>query len=147
MSWTPLQRQRLAQERLILGHYFPTLTWFNPTDPQSTFVEGPVNTNSGRYYSLRIHVPAAFPNRCPDMVVTAPHPLTDHHGRRITEASASMHTLGLRDDRTRICHFKENLWVPNNTLYLVALKGRIWLEAYEGHLRTGRPLDSFLPHM
>ncbi len=58
-----------------------------------------------------------------------------------------MHTLGVRDGSTLICHFKPSRWVPSNILYLVALKGRIWLEAYEGHLRTGNRLDNFLPHM
>lgn len=81
------------------------------------------------------------------MVVSNPRPLRDHRGKKLKDPSASMHTLGLRDDCTKICHFKESLWIPNNTLYLVAMKGRIWLEAYEGHLRTGRALDSFLPHM
>lgn len=132
---------------MILGHYFPTLAWYRPTEPGATYVEGPIKTNFGRTYSLRIYVPATFPNKCPDMVVSNPAALRDYRGKRLKDASGSMHTLGLRDDHTKICHFREALWVPKNTLYLVAMKGRIWLEAYEGHLRTGRDIDTYLRHM
>jgi hypothetical protein len=65
----------------------------------------------------------------------------------MVSASATMHVLGTRDGGTKICHSRSSRWVPENTLYLVALKGRVWLEAYEAHLRTRKPLDRFLRHM
>ena len=104
-------------------------------------------SNSGGRYSLRIFVPESFPAACPDMIVSRPKPLLDSTGAALDETSASMHVLGTRDGGTKICHFRSSRWVPKNTLYLVALKGRIWLEAYEAHLRTGKPLDRFLRHM
>jgi hypothetical protein len=58
-----------------------------------------------------------------------------------------MHTIGRVGECTKICHYRPSLWTPENTLYLVAMKGRIWLEGYEAHLRTGLPLDKFLRHM
>lgn len=81
------------------------------------------------------------------MIVSRPKPLRCVSGAALDEASASMHVLGTREGGTKICHFRSSRWVPENTLYLVALKGRIWLEAYEAHLRTGKPLDRFLRHM
>ena len=110
-------------------------------------MEGPFRTNGGRTYRLRISVPAAFPAECPEMLVTDPVPLRNKHGATLSEPSVAMHVLGSVGGATKICHFRHSRWVPNNTLYLVALKGRIWLEAYDAHLRTGRPLDNFLRHM
>jgi len=81
------------------------------------------------------------------MVVASPTPLRDARGNAMDEASVSMHVLGTRDGATKICHFRPSRWVPQNTLYLVALKGRIWLEAYDAHTRTGKPLERYLRHM
>ncbi|GHJ47575.1 hypothetical protein Cs7R123_49170 [Catellatospora sp. TT07R-123] len=147
MAWTAAQAQRLSWEINIVGNYFPTMRWYNAPDPARAYVEGVLRTNSGRDYSLRVYVPPTFPSTCPDMVVASPAPLRDRKGRKMDEASASMHTLGTRDGCTKICHYRPNLWVPQNTVYLVLLKGRIWLEAYESHLRSGRDLDAYLPHM
>jgi len=145
--WSREQQTRLAIERATLETYFPAFHWYHPTDPSKTHVEGPVNTNSGRAYRLKIFVPPTYPWTCPDMTVSHPAFLTNFRGRPLTEVSASMHTLGSIDGQTKICHFMPSRWTPSNTLYLVSIKGRIWLEAYECHLRTGRSLDVFLRHM
>jgi hypothetical protein len=81
------------------------------------------------------------------MIVLDPHPLTGFGGVNLNSSapSGSMHILSPRDGCVKICHYKD--WLPNLTLYLVVLKGRLWLEALEGHKRTGRPLDYFLSHM
>ena len=57
------------------------------------------------------------------------------------------HTLGSQDGCTKICHFRPELWKDNNTLYQVVMKGLIWLEAYEAHLRTGASLSKYLAEM
>lgn len=57
------------------------------------------------------------------------------------------HTYGTRYGCTQICHFKPGLWKDNNTLYQVIMKGLIWLEAYEAHLRTGATLTRYLAEM
>ena len=147
MGWSLAQQRRLEQERTILARYFPMLQWYNPTRPGATYLDGAFTTNSGRAYSLRIFVPESFPATGPDMIVSSPRPLRDAAGSPMVNTSASLHVLGERDGGTKICHFQQSRWVPQNTLYLVALKGRIWLEAYEAHLRTRKPLDSFLRHM
>jgi hypothetical protein len=147
MTWSNAEQQRLLQERAILAHYFPTLSWYNPTIRGSTGVQGTIATNTGRLYGIRVMLSASYPNDCPQMIVVSPHVLYDVSGRPMTSSSSSMHTWDAVDGHTKICHFNPRYWVPTNTVYLVAMKGRIWLEAYEAHLRTGRPLDDFLPHM
>jgi hypothetical protein len=147
MGWTTNQQKRLSHELVILRRFFPSMTWQNPTVPGATYVEGPLWSNSGARYQLRVYVPAQFPAICPDMIVAWPAPLRDHRGKAMTKASNSMHTLGTRDGGTMICHYNPARWVPENTLYKVLLKGRIWLEAYEGHLRSGNQIEYFLKHM
>jgi ubiquitin-protein ligase len=145
MTWTQVQQQRLQVERQILKKYFPSFSWINPTDSNNTRVEGSVRTNAGNTYTLRVYVPSDFPNSRPDMAVTSPYPLKGHNGKDLYETDSSMHTLAPRDGYVKICHYKD--WLPDLTLYLVVLKGRIWLEALEGHRRTGQLIDSFLAHM
>lgn len=147
MAWSAAQVSRLEFERAILRHYFPTFEWNNPADAQRASVEGEIRTNSGTAYRLRVYLSPQFPAVCPEMVVSSPRPLLRRNGRELTSSSGPMHTLDQRDGCTKICHFRPAFWAPQNTIYLVLLKGRIWLEAYEAHLRTGRPLDAFLPHM
>ena len=58
-----------------------------------------------------------------------------------------MHVINSVDGCTGLCHFRSNLWESSFSLHMVAMKGRIWLEAYEGYLRTGDAIDHWLPHM
>jgi len=145
MAWTVAQQIRLQMERGILSKYFPAFRWINPTNPFRTHIEGNVCTNPMNLYTLRVYVPPDFPNSRPDMVVIWPHPLKGYAGRDLGETSASMHTLSALDGYVQICHYKD--WSPDLTLYFVVLKGRIWLEAFEGHKSTGQPLDHYLSHM
>lgn len=147
MGWSSTQQKRLITEKSILKKYFPNFQWINPTDNSKTRVEGYVTTNSGSRYKIRIYIPEDYPNSRPDMVVLEPYPLKGFFGKNIKKigASGSMHTLEPRDGYVKICHYKE--WIGNLTIYLVALKGRIWLEAFDGHRRTGKDMDDYLPHM
>lgn len=146
-TWTLAQQTRLQTERTILLKYFPDFEWKNPTDPNNTTLEGDLKTNIGNLYRVRVYVPSDFPNSCPEIVVLSPHPLKGHGGVDLNSSAPSMatHTLSPRDGYVSICHYKD--WLPNLTLYLVVLKGRLWLEALEGHRRTGHPIDRFLSHM
>lgn len=147
MSWSKGQQQRLQTERQILKKYFPNFSWINPTNSDNTRVEGSVRTNAGNNYVLRVYVPSDYPNSRPNMVVTSPYILKGYGGKSLKEygMDSSMHTLGTQDGYVSICHYRD--WLPNLTLYLVVLKGRVWLEALEGHKRTGKTMDSFLAHM
>ena len=57
------------------------------------------------------------------------------------------HTLGYRDGFLQICHYRTSRWTDRSTLYEVVMKGRFWLEAYEGYLMTGKCLSTFLGEM
>ena len=142
MPWNPTQCQRLSVEKGILEKYFPgKVKWNEPTG--NTNVEVTMTTNSNLIYCLRLYVPRDFPNSLPTLVVRrSPNPMP-RWGK-----SGATHTLG----RTpagflKICHYHPDFWNAEHTFYEVFIKGRVWLEAYEGHLATQKPMDFYLGHM
>jgi hypothetical protein len=59
-----------------------------------------------------------------------------------------MHTLAPSGNgMVQICHWRDARWHSNILLFKVFLKGLIWIEAYEQHLATGRPLADFVRTM
>lgn len=147
MTWSSQQRQRLTAERKILIRYFPEARWVDPQDASRTRVEIDMPTNARNRYRLRLIVPSDYPSSQPDLLVVEPSPLRGR-GFDLLETNGRMHTLTplyAHPQSVRVCHYRG--WDPNKTLYLVFMKGRLWLEAYEAHLRTGNPIDDYLGHM
>ena len=143
MVWTRVQRDRLAIEKEKLEQYFRLgVTWIDPQG--ETKVQVLLKSNADREYTLRIYIPADFPNSCPALVVVSPPKLLLKNGRRLPQISDSFHTLEDMDGFHRICHFYPPDWTPDITLYQVFMKGRLWIEAYEAHLETGEDMDVYL---
>ena len=144
MGWSGAQRERLGMEKRLLKKYFPgRVTWIDPTG--NTKVEVRMTTNNDKSYTLRIDIPWDFPNSCPEMVVCdPPSVLCKEDGSLLNMGSYTNHIWRSRDGLTRICHCRLDQWASDSALYTVFLKGRIWLEAYECQLRTGRPLSDYL---
>jgi hypothetical protein len=81
--------------------------------------------------------------------IVYPKKLKNYHGVALSAlgVSGSMHLLEpSKKGDIQLCHYVKNDWTPNNTLYLVALKALVWINAYEGHLSTGNPIDFYLSH-
>lgn len=148
MSWSAQQRTRLGFEKDIIDGKLNNVTWINPTSAGNTRVEWRVNTNNGNNYTLRVYVPEGFPNECPTLVVSSPSSvLRKFDMSLLNSASTQDHVYGVHDGLTEICHFDKSRWSSENTIYQVLMKGRIWLEAYEIHRRTGEHLEKYLAHM
>lgn len=147
MSWSRVQQKRLLKERQILSQYFKAFEWINPTDSCNTCIEGDLLTNSKNKYQIRVYIPGDYPNSRPDMVVVSPDPLIGFNGKNLLDfgADMKMHTLSPRNGHVNICHYRD--WLPNLTLYLVVLKGRIWLEALDAYRNSGLEISEYLPHM
>ncbi|MDO9016923.1 MAG: hypothetical protein Q8S73_20340 [Deltaproteobacteria bacterium] len=146
MNWSLEQRRRLAAERTFLAQYFPALRWVDPAG--NTAIEGDLRTNAGNVYGVRVVLPPDFPDSQPDALICRPRPLPTLPGFSLHLTSAAMHTLeGDGQGNVRICHYSAERWAANISLYKVVMKVRFWLEAYEGHLRTGQSIDAFLKHM
>ena len=148
MSWSEAQQKRLSIEKSLLDKKFHcNVTWINPTSAGNTRVEWKVNTNNGKAYTLRVYIPKGYPNDCPILVVSSPsHVLKRKDGTCLDSLSGSDHIYSAHDGFTEICHHDKSRWTGINTLDQVLMKGRLWLEAYEIHLRTGEGLDTYLAH-
>lgn len=136
--------QRLQFETTILERYFPRKFKFENLNLSNEILDVGIKTQSGKIYRLNIKLKTDYPNSLPEVYVIFPLPLRKFDGSRIQGASHEMHTLSNDGDKIQICHFKPENWNPNQSLYKIILKVRIWLEAYEGHLRTGNPIDDYL---
>ena len=143
MVWTEVQRNRLAIEKETLEKYFRHgVTWIDPQ--HETKVDVVLISNPGKAYTLRVYIPADFPNSCPVLVVVSPQRLYLKNGSELPEMSVPFHTLEDTFGFHRVCHFYPPDWTPDITLYQVFMKGRLWIEAYEAHLETGNDMDVYL---
>ena len=143
-AWSGSQISRLSLERDLLDKYFPNrVTWTAPRG--STKVELKLETNENKPYILRIDIPPDFPNSCPPLTVISPTNLRQKNGLPLPENDSEFHTLAAKDGCISICHFYPLHWNAQDTLYEVFMKGRLWLEAYEGHLKSGQPISVYLP--
>ena len=148
MAWSATQRERLAIERGILEQYFPNnrVSWNDPLRVNS-WVEITMTSNSNKAYNIRVYLASDFPNSCPQMVIVSPENMKQRNGRALPDISSEFHTIGMRDGYFKLCHYRPQLWTTEITLYQVFMKGRLWIEAYEGHLATGNDMDVYLKHM
>ena len=142
LSWGKAEQARLVEEKNELEHHFPgDVVWIEPTNRHNSRVEVTLKTDNDNKYTLRIYI-GNFPNAIPDMVVvSSPKPMPDWG------ESYDNHTLSRRDGYLRISHSHSSQWTDRCTLYDVVMKGRVWLEAYEGHIRTGKPIHWLVKEM
>ena len=144
--WSRAQQHRLALERQILAQELPQFYFYNMTG--DTYIEGWQNTASGgKNYQLKLVLGCHYPDEMPKLYVTYPHTLiTNEIWVTLNEKGTShfFHTLSNGPSGcVQICHTKTELWNSTMTCVAVLMKGIIWLEAYEAHLRTGRDLCEF----
>eukprot|EP00118_Oscarella_pearsei_P028668 m.2667 g.2667 ORF g.2667 m.2667 type:complete len:154 (+) comp8833_c0_seq1:632-1093(+) len=145
MQWLSHQQTRLDAEKFILERYFPASRWIDPTTAGETKVEVEMKANNDKSYTLRLYVPIDLPNSCPVLVIVkSGRELKLKNNDAIPTTSSRYHTLGQKDGYLKICHFHPSHWNPDNTFYLVFMKGRLWIEAFELHHLSGDPLSSFL---
>jgi len=146
MPWSAAQRQRLAFEKSLLEKYYRNgVTWIDPTG--DTEVEVRVICTNNKQHTLRVYITIGFPNSLPPMVVKTPSMTTLKRRDGSELEGATEHTSGIRDGCTQIDHCRPQLWKENNTLFQVVMKGLVWLEVHETHLRTGASLDRYMASM
>jgi hypothetical protein len=84
------------------------------------------------------------------MYITEPLPLLMADGTPVSRLGVShqMHTLEPSSNgMVQICHWRDSRWHSSILLQKVFLKALIWIEAYEQHIATGRPLAEFVRTM
>jgi hypothetical protein len=142
-----ITQQRLRIEKQALDYGFPRRYAFHNLGTYDEYLELGLRTNAGRTYNLKV-VLNDFPYSKPKVYVIYPTQLYTYNSELLSGigASATMHLLRPDNGNIQICHYSDTNWRENVTLYKVALKCLIWLNAYDGHLRTGQPIDHFLRH-
>lgn len=133
----------LKEQEILAAHMQPNTYRFADMDTNNPYVIMAAMTNSGKVYTLKIHL-ENFPESVPQVEVL--NPLKGRNGKKLCKVSAEMHVLGTRDGHTLICYYSSASWTPQVSLYKVFIKCRLWLEMYEEHLATGYDMDVFLKH-
>ena len=132
-------------ERAVLARKLPPNTYhFCNMQTDCPFLAVAARTNNGNIYTVRIEL-MSFPDQVPAAGVT--RLLNDRMGNPLDTCNGLMHVLNCDwQGGTRICHYGPRSWTPNVSLYKVFIKCRLWLELYELHLQTGKPIDHFVVH-
>ena len=149
--WSEDQRRRLYLENEVLHKEDFTqfsVYWYQSNDTYEA--SGTASSNSGKLYTLQVPIPNGFPQQRPPMYLTYPFPLYTASGNLVSSLGAShdMHTLTPSSaGQVQICHWRDDRWHSGIMLHKVFLKGLLWIEAYEQHLATGRPLAEFVSTM
>ena len=135
---------RYNVEKRVLQRYLPgNIFVFKDISSSHPYILMAAKTNRGNVYTIRIDLDD-FPNSLPHAFVTKM--LRTKSGEVMDYASSSMHTLTSEHGYTRICHYSSTAWTPNVSILKVYIKCRLWLEMYELHLQTGKPMDYYLNH-
>ena len=149
--WTNEQRQRLYLENEVLhseGFTQFSVYWYKASDTYEA--SGTTSSSSGKVYTLAIPIPTGVPQQRPPMYLTYPDPVYLWNGNRVSSLGTNhdMHTLApSTSGQVQICHWRDDRWHSAIMLHKVFLKGLLWIEAYEQHLATGRPLAEFVSTM
>jgi len=138
------QRRLEAEIELFRRKNFLSGAWkfvnLNGTRP---FLAAVVKTKVGNIYTIQIEL-ERFPQNVPKVFVA--QMLRRCDGEAMDSSSRSMHTLDSEHGWTRICHYGVDSWTPGVSLYKIYIKCALWLNCYEAHLRTGKPMDYYLSH-
>ncbi len=147
MPWEKHQQYRLALEKRLLSERMPEFAFVNPAD--NTTVEGKWTSTANRTYTLVVSIPPGFPDECPSCYVAEPVPLLGHHGPLIEYGNShAMHTwISDRPPWVRICTYRPERWNASHSIEKVLQKAMLWIEAYEFHCTSGRPISAFLLNM
>lgn len=137
------KRRRDAEAAILEERIGKNLFRFLNEDKADECLVLGARTNSGNVYTLRVEL-EGFPDSPPAVYVT--QMLKNKKGEDLCEVSAEMHTLQPKNGWTRVCHHGAQSWSPRISLYKTYVKCRLWLEMYELHLQTGKPLDYYLNH-
>lgn len=137
-----ITQARYDAEFAVLKRKLPGNAWqFVDLNGSRPFLAAAVKTRSGRLYTIQIEL-ERFPQDVPKVFVT--QMLRDCNGKMMNEARHDTHTLKSEHGWTRLCHYGPDSWTENVSLYLIYIKCALWLNIYELHLKTGKPMEYYL---
>lgn len=135
-------QRRYEVEFAVLKRKLPSDAWmFKDLNDARPYLAAAVKTRSGTLYTIQIEL-ENFPQSVPKVFVT--QMLRDCDGNEMREGRHATHTLPSEHGWTRICHYGPDSWTPKVSLYLIYIKCALWLNIYELHLKTRRPMEYYL---
>lgn len=140
-----MDNQRFRIEYCVLLAQGPTWPFRFIRDPRLRLEVVPPISIGGvklKGYTVKIYGLEDFPEEEP--IVTPGVMLRDHNGEEMTEPSRANHVIGEYNGETHLCIYSE--WNPDCSLYKTAARAAVWLAAYYFHMKTGRSIDSYIPH-
>lgn len=148
MSWRPDQMLRLAQERALLQLHMPDFSMQEPLGNTNVF--GHWISNLGNYYTIRITIPAGYPDECLKTYLEYSSPLLDYFNMPMTRHGSNHEYHTWATDRAgyvQLCTYRPEYWDASNTLIQLIQKSFLWIIAYENHRQTGRYIKDALLDM
>lgn len=147
MAWNEQQRYRLAVEKRILDEHMPDFRFYRPTE--ETYIEGEWKSSKGNRYRIVVMLPEAYPDECPSCYIADPSPLMGREKALVDYGNSHEMHLWQTDvpGWTRVCTYRPACWTASHSIEKVIQKAMLWLEAYEAHKDTGRPIADFLMDM
>lgn len=144
MGWTKSQMIRLAMEKGTIDRYFPQ---FEVRDPmENTYWIGAMRTNADNLYMIRMEIPHQYPEQPPAVYIVRPKELYTYDGSNLLKLGVShkMHTFAPKNKWVQMCLYRSEYWSAEYTLLSCLKKARLWLEAYDEHLDTGKEMCDIL---
>jgi hypothetical protein len=138
-----MNESRLLFETAVLKRYFANKFLFTIDGRKEVLLVG-VKSQSGNVYQIRIELSEIYPIEMPNAFIVYPKELKNFKGKKLPAFSHEMHILENDAKGVQICHFLPGNWNPNQSLYKVVLKVKIWIESYEGHLKNGKSINDYL---
>lgn len=139
-------RSRIQFEESIMRQEMPQFLFYSSSNDYH--FEGWQSTSNGNSYKLRLDIPLFYPDQVPPLYVTSPRMIRSYGGYSSINdkgVSHATHTLSNGPDGcVQICHFKPEHWDASQTCVAAMMKGILWLQAYEMHLRTGKDIADIL---
>lgn len=117
-----LNRDRMAVEREKMRRRFPRFAFLG-VGATITAVEGPLRTNEGTRYTVRIEVPGSYPYSIPTV--------------RAKTGSIKQSCPHVYADGS-LCLMRSAQWSSTYSLAFLVVKTAVWLNKYDRWIATGR---------
>lgn len=134
-------KSRLQFEKSIMQNEMPQFLLYQ-TGNANYFYGCQTTTTLGLLYTLKLTIPTWYPDEMPSLFVVSPLTLPKYGGLGTINNEGISHAFHTQENGpggcVQICHFQHDYWDASQTCVGVFVKGILWLEAYETHLRTGK---------
>lgn len=138
-----MTENRKQFELAILNQFFKNRYAFM-TEGRNEWFEVGLKSNQGNVYKITISIPLNYPYELPETAITFPTELRGFKRSKIKSFCHEMHTLSCLKSSLGLCLFHPSQWHPNQSIYKVIVKTKLWIEAYENHVKTGQNINTYL---